>query len=124
MVDDFCRIICDYLVLILCTNLVMVGPNLVSYDEATGTSYVDIPEDDDNINRLVYEAEAAVCLTDKDIAHPDSSSGKTLVMVTVDGSDSCLPGESYCGIVAPDAATMMLEVFNCKEAMAMDNVKH
>ena len=36
-------------------NAIGAGPNLVSFDGTTGSSFVDIPEDDDNINRLVYE---------------------------------------------------------------------
>lgn len=36
------------------------GPNLVSFDPATGESYVDIPSDDDNINILEHAANSAV----------------------------------------------------------------
>ena len=36
-------------------NALGAGPNLVSFNASTGASYVDIPADDDNINRLVYE---------------------------------------------------------------------
>ena len=38
------------------------GPNLVSFDASTGTSYVDIPSDDDNINILEHAANSAVGL--------------------------------------------------------------
>ena len=96
-------------------NAIASGPNLVSYDSVTGKSYVDIPADDDNINRLVYEAFTAVgvfrflyltlyfsfnlmCNTIKSKytgLYLDSPTSKatSLVMVTTDGSDSCLPGQ-------------------------------
>ena len=38
------------------------GPNLVSIDASTGSSYVDIPSDDDNINILEHAANSAVGL--------------------------------------------------------------
>ena len=98
------------------------GPNLLSYDISTGTSYVDIPDDDDNINRFVYEATAAVGLV---LDKKDDSSGKQplareMVLITTDGSDACMPNEPYCGLVAPSLASLMQEVFNCGLAMSMD----
>jgi exopolysaccharide biosynthesis protein len=95
------------------TNSIAAGPNLVSYDATTGTSFIDIPEDDDNINKFVFEATTAVGVV-RDPAAP------TLVMVTTDGSDSCLPGEPWCGLISPDLASLMLEVFKCTVAMSMD----
>ena len=38
------------------------GPNLVSFDASQGSSYVDIPSDDDNINILEHAANSAVGL--------------------------------------------------------------
>lgn len=35
------------------------------------------------------------------------------------GSDSCNPNESYCGLVSPHLASLMLEVFKCTQAMSM-----
>ena len=49
-------------------------------------------------------------------------SSQTLVMITTDGSDSCLPNETYCGLFSPDLASLMLEVFEVSEAMSMDQV--
>jgi hypothetical protein len=90
------------------------GPNLVSYNSETGESYVDIPADDDNINRLVYEATTAVGLSRYSIDGSAKSNtptmGNTIVMVTTDGSDSCMPKDDYCGLVAPNLASLMLEV--------------
>ena len=91
------------------------GPNLVSFDTTTGKSFVDIPEDDDNINRVVYEATTAVGV---------DFSKNTLIMVTTDGSDSCLPNETYCGLFSPDLASLMLDVFECSQAMSMDQVRN
>ena len=90
------------------------GPNLVSYNAETGVSYVDIPSDDDNINRLVYEATTAVGLSrytiDGTKKVDTETMGGTLIMVTTDGSDSCLPKDDYCGLIAPNLASLMIEV--------------
>lgn len=43
-------------------NAIAAGPNLVSYNESTGYSYVDIPSDDDNINIYEHAANTAVGL--------------------------------------------------------------
>ena len=48
------------------------------------------------------------------------STTDSLLMVTVDGSDSCLPKEDYCGITAPVLSSMMMEVFGASLAMSMD----
>lgn len=102
-------------------NAIAAGPNLVSFNKETGESYVDIPSDDDNINRFVYEAFTAVGLQIKvDPNNNQATISDTLVMVTTDGSDSCLPHETYCGIFSIDLADMMREVFECGVAMSMD----
>lgn len=94
------------------------GPNLVSFNKETRESYVDIPQDDENINRVVYEAATAV-----GIVH-DTSSGdmiaKEIIMVTSDGDDKCRPTERYCGLEAHNLATLMIDVFSVTQAMSMD----
>lgn len=94
------------------------GPNLLSYDASTQTTYVDIPADDDNINRLVYEAATAVGIV-MDTFY-DEMSAKEIVMVTTDGSDKCKPTERYCGLEAANLATLMKDVFGTTQAMSMD----
>lgn len=106
-------------------NAIGAGPNLVSYDAQTGQSYVDVPADDDNINKLVYEATTAVGLVYTPIEDTSGTNwtdvtSDELVMVTTDGSDSCMPWESYCGLFSPDLASLMREVFGCGVAMSMD----
>lgn len=95
------------------------GPNLVSFDAETGESFVDIPVDDDNINRLVYEATTAVGII-HDTTNPSNIIAKELVMVTTDGSDSCRLTERYCGLEAVNLASLMKEVFLTTQAMSMD----
>lgn len=51
----------------------------VSYDSDTDVGYVDIPVDDDNINRVVYEANSAVGLVQR------ANVAQQLIMVTTDG---------------------------------------
>ena len=36
--------------------------------------------------------------------------GDTMIFLTTDGSDSCMPKDDYCGLVAPNLASLMLEV--------------
>jgi hypothetical protein len=94
------------------------GPNLISYNFTTGESYVDIPSDDDNINRVVYEATTAVGL----VQTLENGALKTneVIMVTTDGSDSCMPFERFCGLEANNLATLMRDVFKVQQAMSMD----
>jgi exopolysaccharide biosynthesis protein len=104
-------------------NAIGAGPNLVSLDLNTGIPYVDVPKDDDNVNKVVYEATTAVGLQ-QDVIDDGTSGKKTvaksLIMVTSDGSDSCLPFETYCGIFSPDLGSLMKDIFNCTQAMSMD----
>jgi len=95
-------------------NAIAAGPNLVSYDTDADVGYVDIPADDDNINRVVYEANSAVGLVQR------ANVAEQLIMVTTDGSDSCKLTDTYCGLVSPHLASLMLEVFKCTQAMSMD----
>lgn len=60
-------------------NAIAAGPNLVSYDSDADAGYVDIPADDDNINRVVYEANSAVGLVQR------ANLAEQLIMVTTDG---------------------------------------
>lgn len=104
------------------SNALGAGPNLVSYDPVTRASYIDVPSDDDNVNKFVYEATAAVglILETQDEESTEQPPATELVMVTTDGSDSCMPSEPYCGLVSPNLASLMKEVFGCGVAMSMD----
>jgi exopolysaccharide biosynthesis protein len=99
-------------------NAIGAGPNLVSLNFETGESYIDVPKDDDNVNKLVYEATTAVGLV-QTIAGGKATTS-SLVMVTSDGSDSCMPKDKYCGILSPDLASLMIQIFGCSQAMSMD----
>ena len=66
---------------------------------------------------MVYEATTAAGFTFEDI---DSNTASTLVMVTTDGSDSCLPHETYCGCFSWDLAALMKDIFHTRVAMSMD----
>jgi len=39
------------------------------------------------------------------------------------GSDSCRLTDTYCGLVSPHLASLMLEVFKCTQAMSMVNTR-
>ena len=43
-------------------NAISAGPNLVSYNQATGKGYVDIPLDDHNINVFEHASNTAIGL--------------------------------------------------------------
>lgn len=104
-------------------NAIGAGPNLVSLDFETGKPYVDVPKDDDNVNKVVFEATTAVGLVQDLVVNSDGSKStvaKSLVMVTSDGSDACLPFETYCGIFSPDLGSLMKDIFACTQAMSMD----
>lgn len=62
----------------------------------------------------VYEATTAVGLSrhsiDGSTVQDTTSMGHTMIMVTTDGSDSCMPKDDYCGLVAPNLASLMIEV--------------
>ncbi len=99
-------------------NAISASPNLVSFDTTTNKAYVDIPKDDDDVNKFVYEATTAVGLQQQLVDGKLQAS--SMIMVTSDGSDSCMPKDKYCGIISPDLATLMLDVFHCTQAMSMD----
>jgi hypothetical protein len=106
----------------LVPNAIAAGPNLVSYDPSAGCAFVDIPEGDDNVNRVVYEASTAVGLVQ--LQTNGSMVATEGVLVTTDGSDSCHPNEHYCGLQCRDLATLMKDVFGCTQAMSMDQVRY
>jgi len=97
-------------------NALGAGPNLLSYNSTTEEAYVDIPSDDDNINRVVYEATASVGFN----IDPKSGLVTSLVMVETDGSDDCLPNQDWCGIFAKDLASLLKEAFGLEKARSMD----
>ena len=92
------------------------GPNLVSYDPATGAARIDIPSGEDNINRFEHAAQTAVGLN----FAPQAEGGKAtkMVLVTSDGRE-CLEDKS-CGLSDPYLASLMLYHFNAQSALSMD----
>jgi exopolysaccharide biosynthesis protein len=101
-------------------NAISAGPNLVSYDETTGSAFIDIPADDENVNRIVYEASTAVGLIQSNSNGGGGRVSTEAILVTTDGSDSCHFNEHYCGIRCQGLASLMLEVFGVSQAMSMD----
>lgn len=101
-------------------NALGAGPNLVSWNASAGAAFVDIPKDDDNVNRVVREAATAAGL----VQHMDDATGKLVasaaVLVTTDGSDSCHVWEEWCGLQLKHLATLMRDVHGCTSAMSMD----
>lgn len=97
-------------------NALGAGPNLLSFNATTGEAYVDVPSDDDNINKVVYEATASVGLN----LDPKTGLVTSLVMVETDGSDDCLPNQDWCGIFAKDLGALHKEAFGLELAMSMD----
>lgn len=97
-------------------NAISAGPNLVSYNATTGSSFVDIPSDDDNINILEHAANTGVGVR----YFPDTP-GKvsTFVMVTTDGTE-CGAKNDACGLTSRGLASLMLNEFGVHEAMSMD----
>jgi exopolysaccharide biosynthesis protein len=91
-------------------NAYAAGPNLVSV-HPNGTTYVDVPKDDENLNRFERSANTAVGFRRAD---------RRLFMVTVDGYDGCPITEDDCGIDSWDYAVMMKDVFKCDQAMNND----
>ena len=107
-------------------NAISAGPNVVSWNATAGQAFVDIPQGDDNVNRLVYEAGTAAGL----VQHPDSGGAlvaTAALLVTVDGTDACkiyhAEDRGYCGISTRGLGNLMLEVFNATSAMSMDQVR-
>eukprot|EP01033_Poteriospumella_lacustris_P001047 gene1048-757_t len=108
-------------------NALGAGPNLVSFNATSGESFVDIPEDDDNINILEHAANTAVGViygsSSKKIGSAvkatADSTGK-MIFVTTDGSDECGPKDITCGLNSKDLASLMKDHFGTHVAMSMD----
>ena len=102
-------------------SAIAAGPNLVSYNATTLNGYIDIPSDDDNINRFEHAANTAVGLYYK-TAKPNSPTQKAdkFILVTTDGSDECGIREKYCGLNTRFLASLMKNHFDVSEAMSMD----
>lgn len=97
-------------------NAIGAGPNLVSYNATTKTSYVDIPADDDNINNLEYAANTAVA------AKLDTETGKAthILLVTTDGSDECGPSDPSCGLNMETLGGLLKDQYGVHIALSMD----
>jgi hypothetical protein len=91
------------------------GPNLVSLNATTLEPYVDIPEDDDNINIYEHASNTAVGL----IFDLKTGKSKEMIFVTVDGSE-CGPFDQSCGINSKNLAHLMLDAFNVHKSISMD----
>ena len=91
-------------------NAIAAGPNLVSVFP-NGTTYVDIPADDQNLNRLGKSANTAVGFRRND---------SSLILVTFDGTDSCGFFNQSCGINVFPMATFMKDYLGVTQAMGMD----
>lgn len=97
-------------------NAIAAGPNLVSYNASSGESYIDIPEDDDNINILEHAANTAVGIR----YGKDGSKSSEMILLTTDGSDECGPKDISCGLNSNALASLMKDKFGAKLAMSMD----
>lgn len=108
----------------LITNAITAGPNLVSYNETSGLSYIDIPQNDENVNRVVYEAATAVGLVQSlsTVTHGTDNNlvAQEAILVTTDGSDDCHINDHNCGLRCHGLASLMQEVFGTTQAMSMD----
>jgi exopolysaccharide biosynthesis protein len=100
------------------TNAIAAGPNLVSYNTSSESSYVDIPSDDDNINILEHAANTAVGI--RYAKGVDGMKSSQMVLVTTDGSDECGPKDITCGLNSADLASLMKDHFLSNVAMSMD----
>ena len=122
-------------------NAISAGPNLVSYNVTDGSSYVDIPSDDDNINILEHAANTAVgirltedkvtkrtftCLTLWSLliivfqTSFTELKASSMFFLTTDGSDECGPRDIYCGLNSRDLASLMKDQYKANLAMSMD----
>lgn len=97
-------------------NAIGAGPNLVSYDPVSKTSYVDIPKDDDNINIIEYAANTAVA------AKLNTETGKVthIMLVTTDGSDECGPSDPSCGLNMEQLGGLLKNAYGAHIALSMD----
>lgn len=100
------------------SNAIAAGPNLVSYNATSDSSYVDIPSDDDNINILEHAANTAVGI--RFTKGADGMKSSQMTLVTTDGSDECGPKDITCGLNSADLASLMKDHFQSNVAMSMD----
>lgn len=103
-------------------NAIAAGPNLVSYNSTSKSSFVDIPQDDYNVNIWGHGADTAIGLVLNE-ATPSSSSSllsKTLLMATVDGHNGCHVKDATCGIFPRPLGFFMKDFLGATTAMAMD----
>lgn len=77
-------------------NAIAAGPNLVSFNVSDGTSFIDIPADDDNINILEHAANTAVGV--QLVQEKGVTKATKIFLVTTDGSDECGPKDITCGL--------------------------
>lgn len=102
-------------------NAIGAGPNLVSYNASTAQSFIDIPEDDDNINIFEHAANTAVGLQLATASSGSSALKATsMIMITTDGSDECGRKDITCGLNSEDLASLMKDHFMVQMAMSMD----
>lgn len=83
------------------------GPNLVSYNASTGTSFIDI--EGDNINILEHASNTGLALR-----------GSEFLLVEFDGEDGCTEYKPTCGINSHQFAAFMLDELRVDTAMELD----
>lgn len=93
-------------------NAIGAGPNLVSYNVTSSTSFVDIKGD--NVNILEHASNTAVAL------RTDAANVTHLVLTTFDGIDGCVEYNPKCGINAHQFASYLLDHVGVRTAMEMD----
>lgn len=96
-------------------NAIGAGPNLVSYDPLTKSSYIDIPADDDNSNDHEWAAKTAVGVKF------DTATGKAthIMLLTTDGNDGC-NYELSCGLDMQGVASLLKDQYGAHVALSMD----
>ena len=97
-------------------NAIGAGPNLVSYDPITKSSYIDIPADDDNVNDLDWAAKSAVGVKF------DTATGKAthIMLLTTDGNDGCKYNDISCGLDMKSVASLLKDQYGAHIALSMD----
>lgn len=83
------------------------GPNLVSFNDTTGQSYIDV--EGDNVNIVEHSSNTAIALR-----------GDEFMLVTFDGSDLCPNADPTCGINSRQFAGFLLDHVGADTAMEMD----
>jgi len=90
---------------------IAAGPNLVSLNTTTNETFVNIPRDDQNSNILEWSSNTGVGLIE---------SSNEMVLVTVNGYDSCRLWDPVCGMDAYHLAFFMKDYVRVTTAMEMD----